>query len=216
MPRLRDLTGQRFGRLTVIKRYGKNGNGSATWTCLCDCGNTKVVSGHDLVEGHTISCGCSRRDPRKHGMAKTRLYRIWSHMKNRCQNPNNHAYSNYGGRGIEVCKEWSDSFVCFKEWADSHGYEEELTIERVDIDKGYCPDNCTWITKSKQAQNRRRCIFVTIDGKTLNLQQWCNELGIDYKLVHNRIHKLGWEPVKALTTPVDKSKRNKKAGENHS
>lgn len=216
MPRLKDLTGQRFGRLTVIKRDGTNKNGSATWLCKCDCGTEKVVCGRELVKGDTKSCGCSRHDPRKHGMSGTRLHRIWSGMKNRCQNPNNHAYKDYGGRGIVVCKEWSDDFNRFKEWATDSGYREGLTIERIDFDKGYCPDNCTWITKSEQAQNRRRCIFVTIDGKTMNLQQWCDELGIDYKLVHNRIHKLGWEPVKALTTPVDKSKRNKKAGENHS
>lgn len=216
MPRLIDLIGQRFGRLTVIRRDGANKNGSATWLCKCDCGNVKVVSGRDLINGDTKSCGCSRRTPRKHGMTKTRLYRIWSDMKNRCQNPNNHAYKDYGGRGIVVCGEWSDDFNCFKEWAINNGYSKELTIERLDFNKGYCPDNCTWITLSEQAQNRRRCIFVTIGEKTLNLQQWCNELGIDYKLVHNRIYKLGWEPEKALTTPVDKSKRNKKAGENHS
>lgn len=216
MPRLIDLTGQRFGRLTVIRRDGTNKNGSATWLCKCDCGNVKVASGRDLTNGDTKSCGCSRRAPRKHGMTKTRLYRIWSDMKNRCQNPNNHAYKDYGGRGITVCKEWSDDFNRFKEWAADSGYREGLTIERIDFDKGYCPDNCTWITLSEQAQNRRMCIFVTINGKTMNLQQWCDELGIDYKLAHNRIHKLGWEPEKALTTPVDKSKRNKKAGENHS
>lgn len=209
MPKLKDLAGQRFGKLTAIKRYGTDRNGSATWLCKCDCGVEKVVSGHDLVWGKTKSCGCLKRKPRTHGMTKTRLYRIWSGMKDRCKNPNSPAYGNYGGRGIGVCEEWSDSFACFKEWADGHGYSDDLTIERLDNNKGYCPSNCTWITKPEQSQNRRTCILVTIGNKTMNLQQWCNELGISYKLAHNRIRKLGWEPIKALTTPVDESKRNK-------
>ena len=210
MPMLNDLTGKRFGKLTVIRREGTNKRGLATWLCQCDCGNTKTVCGRELVVGDTKSCGCSRRTTRTHGMSKTRLYRIWSGMKVRCLNQNSHAYEYYGGKGITVCEEWVNDFERFRKWAVGHGYSDELTIERIDLGKGYSPDNCKWITQAEQTQNRRRCIFVTIDGRTMNLQQWCNELGVNYKLVHNRIHKLGWEPVKALTTPVDKSKRNKR------
>lgn len=210
MPRFNDLTGRRFGKLTVIKREGANRNGSATWLCNCDCGNKKVACGRELVNGDTSSCGCARHNPRKHGMAGTRLYRIWTGMKSRCFNPNSPAYDRYGGRGITVCREWADNFETFMEWALESGYNEGLTIERIDNGKGYFPGNCTWISQSEQTQNRRSCIFVTMDGKTMNLQQWCDELGISYKLVHNRIRKLGWEPKKALTTPVDESKRNKK------
>lgn len=210
MPRLINLAGQRFGKLTVIERNGTNNNGSATWLCHCDCGNTKTVSGRELVKGDTKSCGCARHNPRKHGMSNTRLYKIWIGIKGRCCNQSDRAYKNYGGRGIHLCKEWADSFDCFKEWALDNGYNDTLTIERVDNDKGYFPGNCTWKTQYEQTQNRRSCILVTIGDKTMNLQQWCDEFGTNYKLAHNRIRKLGWEPVKALTTPVDESKRSKR------
>lgn len=213
MPRLNDLTGRRFGKLTAIERFGTDSNGSAVWKCLCDCGNSKSVSSRELTRGDTKSCGCARHNPRKHGMSNSRLYRIWSGMKNRCLNQSANAYERYGGRGVTICEEWASDFETFRDWALSNGYEDGLTIERKSNEKGYFPSNCIWITKSEQAQNRESCIYVTIGEETRNLQQWCTNLGMNYKLVHNRIRKLGWEPVRALTTPVDETKRNKKRKE---
>lgn len=163
MSKLIDLSGQRFGRLTVLERSheSKCKNRQAKWKCLCDCGNITYSGGYELRSGSTISCGCYHIEEcgnqhRTHGLSKTRLYRIYCKMKERCYKPNNDNYKYYGGLGITICDEWLNDFAKFAEWAMTNGYEENLTIDRIDNEKGYCPENCRWLTIQDQQKNKRK------------------------------------------------------------
>lgn len=208
MSKFIDITGNKYNMLTVVKRVeGK----IPTWECVCDCGNKTTVRGYNLKSGAVKSCGCLKHKPRRtHGMSNTPLYGVWNQMKERCENPNHKSFKNYGGRGIAVCDEWRDSFSAFANWAMANGYEEGLTIERIHVDDGYKPSNCTWITKSEQVQNRRMNYKIEYNCEVKNLAQWCKEFGVRYELAHNRIYKLGWDFEKAMTTPCDIKKRNKR------
>lgn len=195
-----DLTGKRFGRITVIKegsrKRNKSGIPERMWICKCDCGNVFSCNTSRLKQGITKSCGCLRREVtaqnnHKHGMSKTKLYRIWSEMNGRCFCNTNKAYKNYGGRGITVCDEWREKFVVFRELAISNGYEEGLTIERIDNNGNYCPENCKWIPKSEQPKNRRNCHYITYHGETKTLSEWSRELHIDRECVRNKEKELG-------------------------
>lgn len=167
MGKLVDIIGQRFGRLTVIARQGRDNHYQATWLCLCDCGKECVCRGHDLRRGRTKSCGCLCIDDAKirfitHGKRRTRLYEVWYGMKMRCYNPKNSHYHRYGGRGITVCDEWLNDFQAFYNWAMANGYNEnapygQCTIDRIDNNKGYSPDNCRWVDMKVQRQNQEKC-----------------------------------------------------------
>lgn len=209
-----DLIGKRFNNLVVIERVANSPNGQTVWKCKCDCGNTTIVRRGNLISGAVKSCGCLVRKKNSenctHKMSKTRLYQEWAGIKARCVYKNSVNNSDYGGRGIKMCKEWADSFVAFRDWALQNGYRDDLTIERIDVNGEYCPENCKWIPKSEQSSNRRSCIIITYNGKTQNLNDWCKELKLDYKRTNNRIKKLGWSFEKAISEPVDIKKRNMK------
>lgn len=203
------MTGQRFGRLTVLNRaddhVSQSGRHRVMWECVCDCGKTTIVSGEALREGRTLSCGCYRHDylvqkHTLHGETESRLYNIWQAMKNRCNNPNVKAYRNYGGRGIRVCEEWMSGFGAFRDWAYANGYAENLSIDRIDNNGNYEPANCRWVTDVAQASNRRTNRVYTINGETHTLTEWAEIKGLNPKTVFNRVYT-GWDIEDALNTP---------------
>ena len=207
-----NLTGKRFGKLVAIKTAGKTKNGAYLWQCKCDCGNEIIANVGNLKNGHTKSCGCLRVDRcktnfTKHGLEHTRLYGIWSDMRLRCYDEKNIAYHRYGGRGITICDEWKNDVKAFYDWATANGYKDSLTIDRINNDGNYCPENCRWATVKEQASNRRSNILVTHNGKTQTMKKWANEVGTPYKVVWARMQKLGWSAERALTDPVKKGKR---------
>lgn len=189
MSELIDLAGKRFGKLTVICRVQNNKHRQPQWKCICDCGNETIVVGQKLRNGITKSCGCLVHEQKtafKHGMTGTVLHNRWLNMKSRCYNPRNKRYDRYGGRGIFVCDEWLD-FQNFYDWAISNGFSEELSLDRIDNDKGYSPENCRWATPRQQANNTRRNVFVEYMGQRKTVAEWCRELGLDKRTVYSRM-----------------------------
>lgn len=204
-PKVEDISGKRFGRLTAIKYIGKSKGKQTLWECKCDCGNIAIVHQQNLKSGHTSSCGCynsevaSERE-KEHGQSGSRLYNIWHDMIYRCCNSNHRSYKDYGGKGIIVCNEWKDDFEAFRNWAIENGYKENLSIDRIDSNKNYCPENCRWATNIQQANNTSRNLVFTVDGRTDTLANLCRKYDIPYSLAHSRVYR-NWDIKKALTTP---------------
>lgn len=209
----RDLTSQRFGRLTVVKRVENSASGGIQWLCTCDCGNKAIVMSGNLLNGHTQSCGCLQKERtsevhtvHSHYYGKdgkrSSLYRVWEAMKRRCLNPNDYFYDYYGGRGISVCSQWME-YEAFYDWALRNGYKKGLTIDRIDVNGNYEPSNCRWSTAKEQGRNKRNNIFLTYDGRTLLLVEWAELLDIDPKLLRNRLRR-GWTIERTLSQPVKK------------
>jgi len=214
-----DLTGQRFGRLVVVGRADPacDKHGTARWRCLCDCGNEKDVRGSDLRRGRTTSCGCLQKERVRaahtiHGQCYSRLYSIWTNMHTRCENPHSTNYDNYGGRGVSVCEEWHD-FANFMQWAERTGYQENLTLDRIDVNEGYNPVNCRWITMAEQQRNRRNNIKITYHGVTRCLSDWAATFGIKVVTLWQRIFRYHWDVERAFTAPVQKHYRHHKQEE---
>lgn len=179
MSRPIDLKGKRFGKLTVIEKAGTNKHRKLMWKCKCDCGNYSIVVGQDLRRGKTSSCGiCVGGRNIKHSLSSSRIYCIWSGMKNRCLNAGNSYYYRYGGRGITVYEEWLHDFQAFYDWSMLNGYRDDLTLDRKDNNKGYSTDNCRWITQKEQNRNKCNNRTITCRGITKILTDWAVILGI--------------------------------------
>jgi hypothetical protein len=202
-----DLTGERFGMLTALECVEKTRNGTK-WLCRCDCGQLCVVLLGNLRGGKQKSCGCLRHREahnRTHGESRSaRLYRIWTGMKTRCDNPSRKAYPQYGGRGISVCSEWANSYEAFRDWALRSGYADDLSIDRIDNNGNYEPANCRWATREQQSNNRRSNRLITANGATKTMAEWARESGIRYTIIYKRL-KHGWSEEKAVLTPVKRS-----------
>lgn len=189
-----DLTGERFGRLTAIEEAPKvvYGKGTKTrWYCRCDCGRTTIATSNNLREGRIISCGCAKKDNahKTHGLSNSRLFSIWENMKARCKYSSVECFKHYGGRGITVCPEWDDSFINFYNWAVQNGYDDKLTIDRIDVNGNYEPSNCRWITMKEQSVNRRGSIKVIFHEKEIPIVQLVKEVGIKYATLLFHYHK---------------------------
>lgn len=205
MPYIPDKTGLRYGRWVVQSRAGSIGN-RAAWLCLCDCGSTKVLSSQTLTDGASLSCGCLQKErvsaaAKTHGASRTRLYKQWTSMKQRCYNPKDRQYDLYGGRGITVCAEWMESFEAFSQHVGEKPFG--MSLDRIDNDKGYEPGNVRWATGSEQLANTRRAIHLTYKGETMCLQHWSRRTGMAYMTLHQRVAR-GWTPEQIFETPVNK------------
>lgn len=222
MSKLVDLTGQKFGRLTVLREaepyISPKGHKSQRWFCRCDCGNEKVVMRGHLCDGATISCGCyhsselTKRNT-KHGYANEKLYAIYRGIKCRCYNPHHGDYQRYGAKGVTMCEEWKNDYGVFREWAYASGYKEEVlpngrsqwTIDRIDVKGNYEPSNCRWITIQAQMNNKSNNYPIEYNGRTHTIAEWAKELGISYMTLHDRILRYGWNIERALTERVKKT-----------
>lgn len=198
------MIGKRFGRWTVVELVGMVGKSTAlAYRCRCSCGTEKIVNGQKLRNGESQSCGCFKTEMHTtHGDAGKgkRLYHIWENMKQRCTNPENDNYCRYGGRGIKICDEWLKSYESFKTWALTNGYSDRLTLDRIDNNGNYCPENCRWATRAMQDQNKRQSIILEIDGVKKCATAWAREFGIKPETVLARI-RYGWSKDK-LFMPV--------------
>lgn len=206
-----DLTGQRFGRLLVVKEVERNKFGHIQWLCQCDCGNTVVSSTSVLRAGKRVSCGCAQ--PRHYSDNK-RLYTVWRGMIDRCENHNAKSYKDYGARGIAVCASWH-TFKNFLDWSVASGYDQDApfgayTLDRIDTNGDYCAENCRWVSIRQQARNNRHNHMVTIGGETMPLVAAAEKYGISINTVKMRIRN-GWSDVDAIITPSARagSKRQK-------
>ena len=200
-----DLTGMRFGRLIVIKRYGRIGN-QRTWLCKCDCGKEKVIRGAVLLRGDALSCGCYAKEVASkvhttHGESNTNLYRRWRTIIDRCNGGDENHDKNYKNRGIVVCDEWRKSFEKFRDWSIANGYREDLTIDRIDFNGNYEPSNCRWITEREQHYNTRKTRRFEYKGKMMNLMELEKVAGIPVETIRDRVRH-GWSVERAATENV--------------
>lgn len=192
------LIGCKYNKLTISSESFIK-NGKRHWWCTCECGNKVSVYQNHIKTGHIKSCGCERGT---HHKSDTHLSTIWEGMIQRCTNPKNKAYKNYGGRGITVCWEWRIDFMSFYNWANSNGYGDTLSIDRIENDLGYFPENCRWANRFTQNRNSRGNRKITHNGKTKILIEWCEELDLPYKTISARLNQLNWSVEDALTTPI--------------
>lgn len=212
MSRIIDLTGQRFGRLVVIKRVGGNKHGRSMWLCKCDCGTEKIITGNYLINGDTKSCGCLKLETaikngkanKTHDYSNTSIYNIWRGILARCNNTKNKAYKNYGKRKIKVCYRWSNKNPKgFQNFLDDMGEppSTQHQIDRINNNLGYYKENCHWVTPKENCRNKRNNILITYNNKMQCLKSWAEELKISYQTLWARIYKYNWSIEKAFTTP---------------
>lgn len=196
----KDITGKKFGRLQVLE-IGPKKTGQYNWWCLCDCGEKRLVAGGDLRSGHTRSCGCLKRDRTiethtTHGKSRSPEFSIWRGIRKRCNTPTAHAFEHYGGRGIKICSRW-DNFENFLADMGPRPTPKH-SVERIDHDGDYCPENCKWVIWDDQANNRRNTHFVVINGERMSLKRACEKHGRRYNRTSERIRKLKWSVEEAF------------------
>ena len=202
--------GCKFNRLTVLRVAGKNKFGHPLFECRCDCGTVVLRESTRVKNGASKSCGCyqieiTSQNNSTHRLSKTRLYHIWGCMIQRCNNPKNSSYKFYGPKHVSVCPEWRNDFMEFYNWAISNGYREDLTIDRIDGNKDYCPDNCRWVDAYVQSNNRSNNRLMTLNGITKNCKQWSNYFGFNYKYFHQKCSQNNWDLEKVLEIPYFKN-----------
>lgn len=203
--RIENLIGKKFGRLTVIGIDDKPSR-KTYFVCQCDCGNVKTIRGDSLKCGAVKSCGCLKKEQDKinltanhsHKQSGTRLYQIWIGMKMRCNNVHDTSYHRYGGRGIKVCEEWENKFENFYNWSIKNGYDETLTIDRINNDGNYEPNNCRWANAKEQCNNRETNIKITIGNSTKTLTEWCLIFNLDFKMIYARYSRNGFAGIDEL------------------
>lgn len=199
--------GNTYGRLRVIgyvsgEESGLPG-GRSGWKCRCECGNETVSTGSNLRSGRTNSCGCYHKEvvskaQKTHGMSKTQIYVLWEGMIRRCSNPGHERFASYGGRGISVCERWKD----FKNFFEDMGQNPVgMTLDRIDNNLGYSPENCRWATHTQQARNKSNNAFLTYQGRTLCHAEWAEELGVSQGILSARVRR-GWSDERVIKTPI--------------
>lgn len=204
---IKDIQGQVFGSWTVLRYVGRK-----KWLCRCVCDQERAVLGASLRNGASTSCGCTRMVKMQaantsHGMAHSPEYKVWRSMIDRCRNPRNNASKNYGGRGIDVCARWAESFEAFISDMGPRPSARH-TVERIDNDLGYGPSNCRWATRFEQSRNMRSNIFLTIDGERMILTDACRKVGLKRATVESRIRE-GWSAEEAISCPVNSRYRSR-------
>lgn len=212
MSKLDDLTGRRFGKLTVIGSH-ESRNGKTFWPCRCDCGNSTTVVASNLKRGNTLSCGCLQRNitiarNTTHGLVaggKPPEYIVWVNFRNRCEDPRDKQYPSYGGRGITVDARWQSYEAFYADMGPRPSADHQ--IDRIDNDGPYAPGNCRWATRTENCSNRRDNVFVEWHGESLTVPEWARRVGIKKHTIHQRLNKLGWDVERALTTPVRRMRR---------
>lgn len=212
----KDIAGKKFNSLTAIKfEYNRQSPSRKTayWSFRCDCGKIIIRARGDVVRNKIKSCGCKHKEymllsKKYNGLSslECRLYSIWHDIHRRCYNKKRKEYPNYGGRGIKVCDEWKDNLYSFIEWAKNNGYKPDLTIDRIDVNRDYSPDNCRWVDRKIQANNKTNNHYLTYKGKTQSMADWCRELNLNYFLVRSRINNYKWSVEDAF----EKRTRNTK------
>ena len=211
MATLKDLTGKKYGRWTVLRRVPYNDKANKVqWLCRCDCGEERIINSGSLLSGNSKSCGCLKREAtseriKTHGRSNERVYHIWQGIKKRCTDQNCCVFHHYGGRGISVCEEWT-RFEPFFKWATENGYDDGLTIDRIDVNGDYSPGNCRWATQKEQKNNKRNNHYLVFKGERKSMARWCDELNLPYSTIRRRINA-GWSAERAFTEPIRKIKR---------
>ena len=204
-----DMAGKVFGYLTVISNKGSYKGQGTLWLCKCKCGKEVIVRAGSLRNGHSQSCGCLKKQKfleshTTHNLSKTRIYKIWIQIKKRCNNCNDSGYKYYGNRGIKVCHEWENDFINFYNWAINNGYNKNLSIDRINYNGNYEPNNCRWVDMKIQQRNKRTNRYITINEETHCLSEWAEIYNRNIMTILYRINKMGWDDVRAITTPIKK------------
>lgn len=205
----RDIAGEKFGSLTAVKfdhRDERKVGGQHYWLFLCDCGKEVVLRKSAVTSGNTKRCSCcaaqrSAEANTVHGGVGTRLYREWAGIVQRCTNPKDTSWERYGAKGVTICDEWR-SFPAFRDWAFANGYDDSLTIDRIDPNGNYEPSNCRWASVREQANNKQGTLWIEYGGERLQLSYWAERLGLPYHTLYDRLHRYGWSVDRAFTEPV--------------